>query len=81
MASGELDEAKRLARHIGIRHETVETAEMSLPAYCENGPNRCYHCKSELCSKLAEVARRFNLAVTNSHGTAVPPPGLKERLV
>jgi pyridinium-3,5-biscarboxylic acid mononucleotide sulfurtransferase len=64
MASGELDEAKRLARHIGIRHETIETDEMSLAAYRENGPDRCYHCKAELCGKLEEVARRFDFAVT-----------------
>jgi pyridinium-3,5-biscarboxylic acid mononucleotide sulfurtransferase len=63
MAAGELEEAKRFARLIGIRHETVETDELSIPAYSANGPDRCYHCKSEVCTKLAQVARQFNLAV------------------
>jgi uncharacterized protein len=63
MAVGELEEAKSLARHIGIRHETIETDELSIPEYRENGPDRCYHCKSELVSKLEQVARRFSLAV------------------
>ncbi|MEK6248692.1 MAG: asparagine synthase-related protein, partial [Planctomycetales bacterium] len=29
LAAGELDEAKRLAELIGIRHEVIETVEMS----------------------------------------------------
>lgn len=63
MAVGELDEARALARQIGIRHEIVQTDELSLPAYQENTGNRCYHCKTELFAKVAEVARRLGAAV------------------
>jgi uncharacterized protein len=63
MAAGEANDARQIAQHIGIRHETVETAEMSLPAYFANGPDRCYHCKSELIAKLEQVARQCNAAV------------------
>lgn len=63
MAVGELDEARALARQIGIRHEIVQTDELSLPAYQENTGNRCYHCKTELFAKVEEVARRLGAAV------------------
>ena len=63
MAAGELDEAAELARQIGIRHETVATGELSLPAYQANQPDRCYHCKMELFAQVEEVAERFGAAV------------------
>ena len=36
LAGSELDEASRLARLIGIRHEVIETGELSIPAYQAN---------------------------------------------
>ncbi len=63
MAADELQQAAALARHIGIRHEIVPTGEMSSAEFCENSPQRCYHCKSELFACVAEVARRLDLAV------------------
>lgn len=62
MATGELDEARTVARHIGIRHEVVATEELSLAAYCENRADRCYHCKNEVLSRVEQVARRLGLA-------------------
>jgi uncharacterized protein len=61
LATGELDEARELARLIGIRHEVLQTAEFSDPDYLKNGPDRCYFCKSELYAKIEEVARRLEL--------------------
>jgi uncharacterized protein len=63
LATGELDEARELARLIGIRHEVLQTAEFSDPDYLKNGPDRCYFCKSELYGKIKPVARRLGLAV------------------
>lgn len=68
MAVGELDEAERVARQIGIRHETVRTGELSIAAYCENQADRCYHCKTELLGQLELVAKRLNLAVVAEGG-------------
>src|SRR5690349_2132673 len=45
LADGELKEARRLARLIGIRHEIIATEEFNNPAYLRNAPDRCYHCK------------------------------------
>jgi pyridinium-3,5-biscarboxylic acid mononucleotide sulfurtransferase len=63
MAAGELDEAKQLARQIGIRHELVATGELGIPAYRENQPDRCYHCKSELFECVEQLARHCAAAV------------------
>jgi pyridinium-3,5-biscarboxylic acid mononucleotide sulfurtransferase len=62
MADGKLQEAAELARLIGIRHEVVETGELSIPAYRANRADRCYHCKSELFARVEEVGKRFGLA-------------------
>jgi pyridinium-3,5-biscarboxylic acid mononucleotide sulfurtransferase len=63
LAGSELEEAKSLARLIGIRHELIETGELSLPAYQANNPDRCYHCKTELFTRVEELAERLNVAV------------------
>lgn len=44
----EIEEAKRLAELIGIRHQIVSTAEFQNPNYLRNDGARCYYCKSEL---------------------------------
>ena len=48
--ASEVEEARELARTIGIRHELIDTSEMDRPGYVENSPQRCYHCKTELYS-------------------------------
>jgi len=63
LASGELDACDELSRLIGIRHEVIQTHEMSNPNYQANTADRCYHCKSELFTQLKGVADRLNVAV------------------
>jgi uncharacterized protein len=63
-----LDEATRLARQIGIRHEVVATGELSIPEYRDNGPDRCYHCKKEILNELQRLAERLHLAVLADGG-------------
>ena len=58
LAEGELEEAKRLAQRIGIRHRVIHTAEFSNPNYRRNGADRCYFCKSELYGRLRVNTRR-----------------------
>lgn len=55
LATGELEQARELAGLIGIRHIEVQTQEMSRQGYQQNGPDRCYHCKTELYTVLGEV--------------------------
>ncbi len=63
LAEGELDEARRLAECIGIRHEIIATEEFSKADYTRNSPDRCYHCKSELYSQIEDFAPRFDVRV------------------
>jgi uncharacterized protein len=63
LADGELDEARELARLIGIRHEILPTLELSSPDYVRNASDRCYHCKTELYTQLEGLAERLQVAV------------------
>jgi len=53
----ELDETRRLASLLGMRHEIVATRELDNPDYARNAPNRCYFCKEELFTRLDPLAR------------------------
>jgi len=63
---GELAEARRVARLIGVRHRAVRTRETEDQAYLANGLDRCYHCKSELYGVLDRVAEDAGTSVVVS---------------
>ena len=50
-------DAEQFARDCGFRHEYIETYEFDNPDYIKNDPNRCFHCKDELFTRLTEVGR------------------------
>ena len=52
----ELRAAEELARQIGIRHRVIKTEEVSDPRYAANPVNRCYFCKTELFTRLDQLA-------------------------
>ena len=80
LADGELEQAEAVARTIGIRHERIELHEVGNPAYAANAPDRCFHCKTELYSKLGILADRLGVAVvvngTNADDLGDYRPGL-----
>ena len=51
------NDAEEFARQWGFRHEYIETREFDNPDYVKNDPNRCFHCKDELFTRLEVVAR------------------------
>lgn len=57
----ELDEAAAFCRAEGVRHVVIESEELDVPGFVENPPDRCYHCKRELFSKLLAFARENGL--------------------
>ena len=81
LASGELDGARAVAEAIGIRHETLRTDELGSAAYRRNDRFRCFHCKSELYTRLAELAaaRGYGalLSGANSDDAGDWRPGLR----
>ena len=88
LADGELDQARRLAELIGIRHEVIQTDEFANEDYTRNATDRCYHCKSELFSQIEKIAPRLNVQVVlsgaNADDTGDYRPGMqaaRERLV
>ena len=62
LAEGELEEARELARLIGIRHAELRTDEFANPSYLANSPDRCYHCKTELYTQLDGVTKQLGVA-------------------
>ena len=56
--AGELDEARRLAARLDLRHVVVRTDELANPEYARNGANRCFFCKEQLFTHLAPIAER-----------------------
>jgi uncharacterized protein len=61
LASGEREEAEKLAALIGIRHRVIETQEFENPDYLKNAPDRCYFCKTELYTQLERLLRPLDL--------------------
>jgi uncharacterized protein len=61
-AREEMDEAAAIAAEIGVEHVVVETMELTDPRYADNSHQRCFFCKSELYTKLDELARRRGIA-------------------
>ena len=51
----EIEDARHLARQIGIAHRIVKTAEFDDPDYLRNDGSRCYHCKSELYTRIESI--------------------------
>ena len=62
LAEGELEEAQQLAQQIGIRHLVISTEEFQNPQYTSNQPDRCYHCKTELYTKIEALAEQLGVA-------------------
>ncbi len=63
LPTGEKEAADAIARQIGIRHQFVETQEMSQPDYVRNPMNRCYFCKMELYRTLLDAAPGWDVDV------------------
>lgn len=56
LAPSERADCRHLAESWGLRWMEVVSDEGARPGYVANGPDRCYHCKSELMDRLAPVA-------------------------
>lgn len=81
LATTELADAAAFSASLGVRHLTPATDELSRPAYVDNGPDRCFHCKSELLSVLTPLARDHQVSVvatgTNADDLGDFRPGIR----
>jgi len=77
----ELEEAKKIAGEIGIKHYIVETNELLNENFTRNSENRCYYCKKELLNCLQHLAQRLGFNVifegTNYSDLSGHRPGFK----
>lgn len=80
----EMQEAREIAAEIGVEFIFVRTMELTDPRYAANNSQRCFFCKSELYSRLADVARERGfthiLDGTNADDTGDFRPGLRAAL-
>ena len=57
----EIEEAKKIASAIGIRHILIESNELDIAEFARNNTDRCYHCKMELFDKLKSIAVELHI--------------------
>ena len=57
----ELEEARDLARQIGGKHIIIDSKEMEVPGFSDNPPHRCFLCKTELFSKIKNIASQHGI--------------------
>jgi uncharacterized protein len=74
LPAAELEDARRVAEEIGIRHETVAFSELDDPAFVANDDDRCYHCRTMRLSKMYETAQELGFE-TVCDGTNASDPG------
>ena len=74
LPEAELEDARRVAEEIGIRHETVTFSELEDPNFVVNDGDRCYHCRTMRLGKMFEQARELGIDVV-CDGTNASDPG------
>ena len=55
----ELEEAKQIAKQIGIQLKIIKTDELSNKNFSKNPENRCYFCKKELLTQMQTIANKY----------------------
>jgi len=69
----ELENAKKIAKEIGVHHVIVKSSELGNEAFVKNAENRCYYCKKEEAeNRIKYIADGVNLSDFDEHR-----PGIK----
>jgi uncharacterized protein len=74
LPAAELDDARRVASEIGIRHDIVAFSELDSDDFVRNDDERCYHCRSMRLGAMADRARELDIPVV-CDGTNASDPG------
>ena len=51
-----LKRAKKIAKTLCVRLQTIDADELKDPHFVANKADRCFHCKSHLCQELIDIA-------------------------
>lgn len=77
----EWEDARKIAAFLGADMVALEADILSCSAVAENGPERCYYCKKELFSLIAQRAAEDGFPVladgTNASDSADDRPGMR----
>jgi pyridinium-3,5-biscarboxylic acid mononucleotide sulfurtransferase len=57
----EFNEAKAYIEKLGAKHIVIVSEELEIEGFAKNPTNRCYFCKSELFTKVREVANQHGI--------------------
>jgi uncharacterized protein len=73
--------ARNIARDLGVKHFTIKTRELDSATFTRNPPDRCYHCKKELFTRLKTFGRQKGypqvIEASNTDDERDFRPGLK----
>lgn len=77
----ELEDARNLAKTLGAELQVLETAILRNETVAANPPDRCYHCKKALFSRIMAAARADGFSVlldgTNASDDTSSRPGMR----
>lgn len=77
----ELEDAKRVAKEIGIEHHLITSNELADEAFVRNPEKRCYYCKKGLLVALQTACKEFGFSAifegTNASELGGHRPGFK----
>jgi uncharacterized protein len=77
----EIQEAKNIARKIGVKHVIIESQETNNPQYLKNTPERCYFCKfttyEDILSYAVDNHFTYIIDGTNADDVGDHRPGRK----
>lgn len=57
MPTSDYENALHQVKELGVNYLVIKTEEMSKEEFVKNPSNRCFHCKSELFTKLLDIAQ------------------------
>jgi len=79
LGEGELEEARRTARELGIEHVVKEVDILSSPSpVAQNPRDRCYHCKLAIIHSARALYTTWNMVEgTNASDLSQPRPGIR----
>lgn len=81
VARSELENAKEVAREIGIRHEIVQIEVLNVPGFKENPRERCYLCKRAISLELKRFGEKIGIDCivegSNASDAGMHRPGMR----
>ncbi len=63
LSKQDLEDAKAVARKIGIKHLVVEVEKLSDAGFKENSPTRCYHCRKMDTAELLKIKEKLGAEI------------------